>query len=307
MYLRLGHIFFVTKINFRMSGKEAIQRIKQNAQVAKQTIDELKNELNILNNEYNAILTRQLQEENSKLVAAVEDAKNKLIQLEIRNGIKQIPIPNQPLSTFTPEIPDAKPVLKENVQAPTKPKKEKKDTPVNQQKPSNDLPIDVGRLDLRIGKIEDIKRHPDADSLYVLQIDVGEKKPRTVCSGLVKYVPMEDLQNKMVVVLCNLKPVKMRGITSEAMVMCAVQTEEGGSIIETIIPPENSNPGDLVHCEGYTRQPDSIMNPKKKIFETVAPDLHTNDTLQVCYKNVPFQVTGKGICHSKTLKNVVVR
>lgn len=292
-----------------MSGKEAIQRIKQNAEVAKQTIDELKNELNILNNEYNAILTRQLQEENAKLIAAVEGAKNKLIQLEIQNGIKQISIPSQLLTTSKLEINDTKPDLeekKENVQALTKPKKEK-EKPANQQKSSDDLPINVGRLDLRIGKIEDIKRHPDADSLYVLKINVGEEKPRTVCSGLVKYVPMEDLQNRMVVVLCNLKPVKMRGITSEAMVMCAVQTEESGSVIETIIPPENSKPGDLVHCEGYTRQPDPIMNPKKKIFETVAPDLHTDDILQVCYKNIPFQVTGKGICHSKTLKNVVVR
>ena len=40
--------------------------------------------------------------------------------------------------------------------------------------------IDITRLDLRVGKIVQVEKHPDADSLYVEQIDVGEEKPRTV-------------------------------------------------------------------------------------------------------------------------------
>lgn len=95
----------------------------------------------------------------------------------------------------------------------------------------------------------------------------------------------------------------MRGITSEAMVMCA--SSEAG--VEVLIPPEGTSPGDFVHCEGYTRQPDVVMNPKKKIFETVAPDLHTNDKLQACYKNQPFVVGDKGFCVAKSLKNVPVK
>lgn len=95
----------------------------------------------------------------------------------------------------------------------------------------------------------------------------------------------------------------MRGITSEAMVMCA--SSEAG--VEVLLPPACSEPGDLVHCEGYMRQPDVVMNPKKKIFETVAPDLHTNGELQACYKNIPFQVEGKGFCLAKTMKNVPVK
>lgn len=95
----------------------------------------------------------------------------------------------------------------------------------------------------------------------------------------------------------------MRGITSEAMIMCAVS--EAG--IEVLTPPEGTVPGDLVECEGYIRRPDSVMNPKKKIFETVAPDLHTNDHLQACYKNVPFTVLGKGFCLAKSLKTVSVK
>ena len=52
-------------------------------------------------------------------------------------------------------------------------------------------------------------------------IECGEEKPRQVISGLVRHIPLEEMQNRMVVLLCNLKPAKMRGIVSEAMVMCA--------------------------------------------------------------------------------------
>lgn len=59
----------------------------------------------------------------------------------------------------------------------------------------------------------------------------------------------------------------MRGVTSEAMVMCASTPEK----VEVLSPPPGCSPGDHVHCEGFPRQPDAEMNPKKKIFETVAP------------------------------------
>lgn len=64
-------------------------------------------------------------------------------------------------------------------------------------------------------------QHPDADSLYLEKIDVGEPEPRTVVSGLVAYVSQEELQDRTVLLLCNLKPQKMRGIESQAMLLCA--------------------------------------------------------------------------------------
>lgn len=64
-------------------------------------------------------------------------------------------------------------------------------------------------------------QHPDADSLYVETVDLGNGDERTVVSGLAGLVPMEDLQDRLGVFLCNLKPQKMRGIESKAMLMCA--------------------------------------------------------------------------------------
>lgn len=75
--------------------------------------------------------------------------------------------------------------------------------------PNNENIVDIRKLDLRIGKIVEINKHPDADSLYVEKIDCGEQTPRTVVSGLVNHVPIDQMRDKIVMVLCNLKPVKV--------------------------------------------------------------------------------------------------
>lgn len=89
--------------------------------------------------------------------------------------------------------------------------------------PAATEPVEDGphRLDIRVGKIVEVSKHPDADSLYVEKIDLGEAIPRTIVSGLAKYVPIEQMENRLVAVLCNLKPAKMRGVESQGMVLCA--------------------------------------------------------------------------------------
>ena len=52
----------------------------------------------------------------------------------------------------------------------------------------------ISRLDLRVGRIIDVKRHENADSLYVEQIEMGDPAPRTVVSGLVKFIPIENMK-----------------------------------------------------------------------------------------------------------------
>lgn len=76
------------------------------------------------------------------------------------------------------------------------------------------------RLDIRVGKIVAVNKHPDADTLYVESIDLGEAEPRQVVSGLANFVPMDQMQDRLVAVLCNLKPAKMRGVESKGMVLC---------------------------------------------------------------------------------------
>lgn len=158
--------------------------------------------------------------------------------------------------------------------------------------------VDPSRLDLRIGKIVSAKKHPDADSLYVEEIDVGEEKPRTVVSGLAEYVPLEELQDRLVVMMCNLKPVNMRGIKSEAMLMAASITgSDGKRTVIPLKPPVDCKPGDRVVIQGYEHEtagdPDEQLNPKKKIFETLKPDLLTSDEGIAEYKGCAM-VTAAG-------------
>lgn len=95
----------------------------------------------------------------------------------------------------------------------------------------------------------------------------------------------------------------MRGITSEAMVMCASSPDK----VEVLIAPSGAQPGDLVSCEGYPREPEAVLNPKKKIFESCAPDLKTNSEKIACYKGTPLAVPGKGPIVAPTLKDVNVK
>merc|ERR550539_415673 len=123
------------------------------------------------------------------------------------------------------------------------------------------------RLDMRIGKIVEVSQHPDAEKLYVEKIDLGEPSPRTIVSGLVDFVPQDKMLNRLVVVLCNLKPAKMRGVESCGMVLCSSRPEP--KEVEPLSVPEGSQPGDRVVVEGEKEgTPDEVLNPKKKVWET---------------------------------------
>ncbi|XP_015924489.1 aminoacyl tRNA synthase complex-interacting multifunctional protein 1 isoform X2 [Parasteatoda tepidariorum] len=263
---------------------------------------------------------------NKLLKAQLEFFKKRVIELEMMNGIEQYSLPDKdskeyvsssnsssnkltetvvskPTAENTKEEPSKE--SKKSGKQPKETKKEKSEKPAKSEKQASDegKEIDVSRLDLRIGRILSAKKHPDAESLYVEDIDVGEDKPRTVVSGLVKFVPLEEMQNRLVVVLCNLKPAKMRGITSEAMVMCASTPDK----VEILCPPADCVPGDKVVCDEYPGEPDQLLPPKKKIFEQVAPDLKTNKDFIATYKSAQLKVVNKGVIKSLTLAEVQIK
>eukprot|EP00741_Cyanophora_paradoxa_P018515 tig00021070_g17874.t1 len=161
-------------------------------------------------------------------------------------------------------------------------------------------PVDVTRLNLRVGKIVKAWPHPDADSLYCEEIDIGEEAPRLICSGLRNYVPLEEFEGSMVIVLANLKPRKMRGIESNGMVLAA--SNEDHSQVELIKPPEGAQPGERVSFEGYEGPADDVLNPKKKVWEAIQPDMRTTADGVAAYKGIPF-TTSAGPVTVQNLKN----
>lgn len=167
--------------------------------------------------------------------------------------------------------------------------------------------VTPSKLDIRVGRIVEVTRHPDADALYVEKIDLGESEPRTVVSGLVNFVPIEEMQNRDVVVLCNLKPAKMRGVESKGMVLCA-STDEAKQI-EPLMAPEDSKPGERIVIEGYeTGEPDKVLNPKKKVWEKLQVDLKTNESLLAMWQGNKLisKVNGNPV-KTKSMKNAPIK
>ncbi|NWI91396.1 SYYC protein, partial [Pitta sordida] len=157
------------------------------------------------------------------------------------------------------------------------------------------------RLDIRVGKVLSVEKHPDADSLYVEKIDVGEAQPRTVVSGLVQFVPPEQLQDRLVVLLCNLKPQKMRGVESQGMVLCASSVGEPRQV-EPLDPPAGCCPGERVYVEGYEGgEPDEELKPKKKVFEKLQADFRVSEDCVAQWKQRNF-LTKLGRVSCKSLK-----
>ncbi|GAB4844078.1 hypothetical protein Ancab_014042 [Ancistrocladus abbreviatus] len=178
----------------------------------------------------------------------------------------------------------------------------------HQKKPVTDLKakltpeaeISITRLDIRVGLIRKVQKHPDANSLYVEEIDVGEATPRTVVSGLVNYIPIEEMQDRKVCVLCNLKPATMRGIKSHAMVLAASNSEH--TKVELVEPPNDAPVGERVKFPGFEGEPDDVLNPRKKVWETLQPDLNTNSNLVARFKDIPL-TTSTGVCKVSTITN----
>ncbi|KAM0748090.1 nucleic acid-binding protein [Meredithblackwellia eburnea MCA 4105] len=157
-------------------------------------------------------------------------------------------------------------------------------------------------IDLRVGKIVDVELHPDADAMYVEKIDVGEAEPRTVVSGLVKYVPIEQMRGKTLIAVCNLKPANLRGIKSHAMVLCATSADGKDGGVEFVDPPAGSLPGERIFFEGFEdKVAIDLLNPKKKIFETVQPGFTTLGSKEAAWVNkedgkVHKIVSARGVC-----------
>ncbi|KAG8527446.1 uncharacterized protein KY384_007598 [Bacidia gigantensis] len=226
-----------------------------------------------------------------------------------------------------------------NIQPSTKKEKKVKEPKQAKAAPAPaPAPLSPRLIDLRVGHIVKAIHHPDADSLYVSTIACGDspntentfeyegQTVRTVCSGLNGLVPLEEMQGRKIVAVCNLKPVTMRGIKSAAMVLAASPRLKEGEVddhkgpVELVDPPEGTSAGERLSFEGWEGEPEGQLNPKKKIFETLQPGFTTTQEGRVGFDNGDVEALkgevkplgmlktkSGGICKVKTLKGAIVR
>jgi methionyl-tRNA synthetase len=90
---------------------------------------------------------------------------------------------------------------------------------------------DFSKVDMKVGKVLECEKHPDADKLLVSKVEVGEEV-RQIVSGISKFYSPEDMIGKKVVVVTNLKPAKLRGVMSEGMILAAGDGKKSLSVVE---------------------------------------------------------------------------
>ncbi|XP_042014537.1 aminoacyl tRNA synthase complex-interacting multifunctional protein 1-like [Salvia splendens] len=158
-----------------------------------------------------------------------------------------------------------------------------------------DEELSVSLLKIQIGHIRKAWKHPSADSLLVEEIDVGEAKCRQVVSGLAKFCTPEELTNRRVVLITNVKPGKLRDVMSEGLVLCASNKDH--TVVEPLIAPDGAKVGECVTFSGLDGKPEEVLNPKKKQLDKITPNLFTDEKGVATFKGIPF-MTSSGPCSS---------
>ncbi|CAN1311387.1 Methionine--tRNA ligase, cytoplasmic, partial [Linum perenne] len=165
-----------------------------------------------------------------------------------------------------------------------------------------DKELSVSLLNIQVGLIRKAWKHPSADSLLVEEIDVGEAKVRQVVSGLAKYFSPDQLTNRRVALITNVKPGKLRDVMSEGLVLCA--SSEDHTAVEPLLPPEGAKIGERVSFSGIDGKPEDVLNPKKKQLDKITPNLFTDDKGVATFKGIPFMTSG-GPCTSSISKGSI--
>ncbi len=112
-----------------------------------------------------------------------------------------------------------------------KPEKEK-DPDVHRDEPQDFAKF--RKLDIRVAEVMSAENHPDADKLFVLNVDAGE--PRQIVAGLRAYYTKEQMVGRKVLMVFNLKPAKLRGFKSEGMLLAADDEDLGGGKVLLLTP-----------------------------------------------------------------------
>lgn len=115
--------------------------------------------------------------------------------------------------------------------AAAQPKKEEKAAEKKEAEPKAEISIDdFGKLELKVGEVLECKPVEGAKKLLVSQIRIGDEV-RQIVSGIAQYYKPEEMVGKKVVVVTNLKPVKLRGVLSQGMILCASDDNGGFAVV----------------------------------------------------------------------------
>jgi tRNA-binding protein len=108
---------------------------------------------------------------------------------------------------------------------------------------------DFAKIDLRVAKVVHAENHPSADRLFKLQLDDGSGVPRQICAGIRGAYTAEELVGKLIVIVANLAPRKIRGEESRGMLLAASDAPKDAGVERKVIvlqPAAEIAPGSVV-------------------------------------------------------------
>lgn len=158
---------------------------------------------------------------------------------------------------------------------------------------SLDLISSFKQIDIKVGQILKVEKHPQASNLLLLTVNCGDSSnPKTIISSISNYFEdYNQLINQKVLVVCNLKPIKMRGIVSEGMLLTSVYKENNNIEKLSLLKPSNdSQPGDQIYIEEFGENIDSnfpIIKSKTQIenFQKILNSLKCNNDKNLVLNN----------------------
>ncbi|MCF7887127.1 MAG: hypothetical protein K9L71_01775 [Candidatus Omnitrophica bacterium] len=100
---------------------------------------------------------------------------------------------------------------------------------------------DFKKLELKIGKIIKVEEHSNAEKLYLLTIDLGDKQIQ-LAAGIKPFYISSELEGKLVPVLVNLEPKNIRGVESQGMLLAAESKDD----VSLLVSDKSVEPGSVV-------------------------------------------------------------
>ena len=160
---------------------------------------------------------------------------------------------------------------------------------------------DWSQLDVRVGCITAVSLHPEADKLFVELIDCGTAGMRTIVSGLVEHYKAEELQGMHVLVVCNMKPRALKGVSSQGMVLCASSDGTTQRKIEVLQVSKDVPQGTRIEFEDKPRSTASPPIPSSAKMTELLSHLHTNESGELCWKSM--RATS---CQGQTIRSSIL-
>ena len=123
------------------------------------------------------------------------------------------------------------------------------------------------RVILKVSKIIKVEQHPGGSFLYILTLDCGDEEPRQIVSSIVPFYKPEELLNKNIVLVYNLKPANFRGVRSNGMLLAANDghNDDDHETCEVLFAPQ-WEPGTTLEPEGYSEPEEKLCYVKPDKF-----------------------------------------